>query len=573
MENTNKKIAYVLYGRKSSESREKQVMSLPAQVDWCQKVASQRKLKIDQIFTEERSAEMPGNRPMFDEVVKRIRSGETSGIVCWKLDRLARNPEEAGIILGMLKRGELKHVVTNDRDYLPGDNALISYVDFGMADQYVRDLSKNVKRGLRHKVANGWRPGPAPIGYLNNINLQKGERNIIIDPERHDLILRIFNMYLNEEYSVRKLQAEAIKWGLKTRQARRQGGKPVCLAHIYRILTDPFYAGYFWFKNDDAGEKELIKGAHVPIITMDQYDLIQAKLGRKGKPRPRSSKFFPFTGRIECGECNSMVTAEEKYQTICSECKHKFASFDKKACTKCGTKIADMNSPVVRHYTYYHCTKRKNPKCSQKSVRAEELEKLIDTTLSDFHLSEEFTKWALEELATDNQGEIRSQNAVIEAQQQHYKNVVDRIHNLTTLFTSPENIGGDMLSIEEYSVERKKLLDEKKRLDQGHEEVSKRIEEWMDWAENSFNFAVAARLWFEIGTPDQKRTIFSSLTCSNFILIDKKLNVSLKNPLDHYKNIAEKYPSTKGTLEPALHGSIKGECLPFEADILGLRAR
>lgn len=172
----NKEIIYVLYGRKSSEARDRQVMSLPAQVEWGKKTATHRKLKLKGIYTEERSAETPHNRPVFDEAIQKLMSGEAQGIICWKLDRLARNPEESGVLIGMIKRGEIKHIVTNDREYSSNDNAVASYLDFGMADQYVRDLSKNVKRGMRHKVANGWRNGPAPIGYLNNVARQKGER-------------------------------------------------------------------------------------------------------------------------------------------------------------------------------------------------------------------------------------------------------------------------------------------------------------------------------------------------------------------------------------------------------------
>lgn len=376
---------------------------------------------------------------------------------------------------------------------------------------------------------------------------------------------------MNGDYSVRALHKEAKQWGLKTRQAKRQGGKPLGPAQIYRVLIDPFYAGYFWYNDHETGERELAKGAHQPMITMDQHDLIQAKLGRKGKARPRANKFFPYTGKIECGECNSMVTAEEKYQTICSNCKHKFASFGKDACTKCGIKVVDMNSPKVRHYTYYHCTKRKNPLCSQKSIQVADLEGLIDKELTKFHFSDAFAKWALDELAQDNDFAVKSQNEVIDAQQKHFKSVVERIHNLTTLYTSPENLNGDLLSLDEYTVERKKLLAEKERLDQSQVDTSKKVEEWMDWAENSFHFAVAARLWLEIGTPEKKRAIFSSLTCSNFILKDRELNVYLRNPLNHYADIAERYPSTKDPLEPEKDGSIKEKCLPFEADILGLR--
>jgi hypothetical protein len=39
------------------------------------------------------------------------------------------------------------------------------YIQFGMSQKYIDDLSRNVKRGLKTKVEKGWYPGNAPLGY------------------------------------------------------------------------------------------------------------------------------------------------------------------------------------------------------------------------------------------------------------------------------------------------------------------------------------------------------------------------------------------------------------------------
>jgi hypothetical protein len=36
------------------------------------------------------------------------------------------------------------------------NNVILMYIEFGMAQKYVDDLSRNVKRGLRTKVEKGW---------------------------------------------------------------------------------------------------------------------------------------------------------------------------------------------------------------------------------------------------------------------------------------------------------------------------------------------------------------------------------------------------------------------------------
>ena len=566
-----RKLKYFLYCRKSTEDEDRQVLSLSSQIDEMKKMAHRLNLKIvGEPLYESKSAKAPG-REVFNELLTRIEKGEAQGIVCWKMDRLARNPVDAGRISWLLQRGIIKHIKTADRDFYPEDNVIFASIEFGQANQFIRELSTNVKRGLRAKTMQGWRNGVAPIGYLNNLQSIKGEKNIVPDPERFDLVKRIFESYIAGHYSVRQLHKQAKKWGLTTRQTKRQGGKPVSLAHIYRLLTEPFYTGHFHARNHDTGEKELVKGAHEPMITMDQFELMQGKLGRKGKPQSREGHFFPFTGRTECGECGSMITAEEKYQIICDSCKHKFASPKKDACPKCKRKIADMENPTTLHYIYYHCTKRKNPECSQKSVRVEDLEYLLDSALTRFELSSAFSQWALEELAKDNDDQIKGQRVEIDSQDKRYKDVVQRLQNLTRLYTSSENADQSLLSIEEYSPQRRALMEEKHSLESARQNTGRKIDEWVDWAENSFSFAAAARLWFETGTPEQKRDIFASLSRSNLILKDKELSISLRNPLDLYAAIAMKYPNTTKAFEPKNDGSTKEEYLPFAVDIPSLR--
>ena len=561
----------VHYSRKSSEDKDRQVLSLPAQLAWAQDVAVRAGITIDEQFSEERSAKMPYNRPIFDTMVIKIRKGDVNAIICWKLDRLARNPEEAGIILGLLKRGQLQRIITSDGEYRPEDNALISYMNFGMADQYVRDLSKNVKRGQREKIKAGWRPGPAPIGYLNDTNQLKGERTIKDDPERWDLIQRLLRLFLDGGYSVRKLREETINWGLKTKPQRRQGGKTMNISHIYRTLIDPFYAGYFWTTNPETDERELQKGAHHPMITLDEFDLIQKKLGHKGRPRPKKNNLI-YMEKMTCGECGAAVTGEEKYQIICSHCKEKFAvKKDRIDCPYCKIKIAAMENPKLLHYIYFHCTKRINPHCTQRSIKIEDLEALIDQELEKFNLSELFSQWALEELANDTEWQVKSQTAVVDSQDREYKEVVARLMNLTKLYTSPANADSSLLSLEEYQPQRNELMARKKQLEKDREKTGRKIEEWIDWAENSFDFATAARVWFENGSPEQKRDIFFSLSGSNLILKDKKLSISARKPLDFYSTIALQYPSTTNRLEHENKLITTGQTLPFQADIPALR--
>jgi DNA invertase Pin-like site-specific DNA recombinase len=71
------------------------------------------------------------------------------------LNRLARNPVDGGNISYALQMSIIKQIVTSERVYRPDDNVLMMAVELGMANQFINDLSKDTKRGLKAKAERG----------------------------------------------------------------------------------------------------------------------------------------------------------------------------------------------------------------------------------------------------------------------------------------------------------------------------------------------------------------------------------------------------------------------------------
>ena len=134
-----------------------------------------------------------------------------------------------------------------------------------------------------------------------------------------------------------------------------------------------------------------------------------------------------------------------------------------------------MENTKLLHYIYFHCTKRMNPHCTQRSIKIEDLETLIDQELEKFDLSELFSQWALEELANDTEWQIKSQTAIVNSQEHEYKEVVARLLNLTKLYTSPANADGSLLSLDEYQPQRNELMARKKQLEKDREKTGRKL--------------------------------------------------------------------------------------------------
>ena len=80
-------IRRVAYFRKSSESEDRQVLSIPAQMDELSRLSKAENFTFKNIFSESHSAKNPG-RPVFDTMLSYIEAGEANAIVSWAPNRL-----------------------------------------------------------------------------------------------------------------------------------------------------------------------------------------------------------------------------------------------------------------------------------------------------------------------------------------------------------------------------------------------------------------------------------------------------------------------------------------------------
>ena len=287
-------IKYALYCRKSTEDSSRQILSLDSQEKEMLKLADSLNLSIDYKFRESKSAKKPDNRPQFSELINLIKRGKIQGVICWKIDRLSRNPIDSATIQWLLQQNELKIIQTMERQYLPGDNALLFNVESGMANQYILDLSKNVKRGIRAKLEKGGWPNLAPIGYLNK------DSKIIIDKARGKYISRIFELYKTGKYSVREIAEMLFKEGFRSR-----AGKKYHKSKIHKMLSDSFYCGIM----EKGGA--IYRGNHEPLISKKLFDEVQEMLTKKAHIKKQNIP-FAFRGMLRCAKCGCLLTATKK---------------------------------------------------------------------------------------------------------------------------------------------------------------------------------------------------------------------------------------------------------------------
>lgn len=541
---------YFIYCRKSSEAEDRQVLSLESQQAEIERLARHHDLRVVEILTEARSAKAPG-RPIFNSMMERVYKGEARGILCWKLDRLARNPIDGGAIIWAMKQHGLSIITPSQTFGYASDNTILMYIEFGMAQKYIEDLSRNVKRGLTTKAERGWYPARPPLGYRYN----RETREIEKDPRSFQLVRRMWDLLLTGAYTVPQIHRLANEeWGLRTRPMRMMGGKPVARSIVYRMFNDTFYYGWYEYPRRSG---KWYRGKHLPMITEEEYDRVQTLLGRKGKPRAKKHT-FALTGLIRCGECGRMVTAERKHQLICSGCHFKFASLNRDRCPHCATAIADMQSPTRLLYVYYHCCRPRGTGCAQGVISAKRLDEQIGTFLARIELSGRGVAWgfeALEQRRAHNATEAVTTRASANAA---LADIERRLGQLIDLKTSPGNVDGSLLSEEEYGRRRMELLMQKERLLRSLTADGSLSERTFEKVSTVLHIAKGIQARFETGGPVAQKRILIAVG-SNLTLMDRMFSMEAKIPFGLIEDLLAESDNEREPIEPSKYGGAQGQ--------------
>ncbi len=340
---------YCLYARKSTESDEKQALSIDSQVKEMLAIAERENLDIVDIRRESHSAKASGQRPVFNELIRDLNAGRYTGILTWAPDRLSRNAGDLGALVDLMDEKKLHQIRTYGQSFQNSPNEkFLLMILCSQAKLENDNKSINVKRGLRTRCEMGLWPSPAPMGYLNDKRVDK-KGHVHIDPERGHVIKKIFEKVAYEKWSGKKI-FHWLKFDINFKTPN--GNKGLTLSNIYLILQNDFYYGTFEYPRKSG---LWYKGIHDPLITKELFDLTQQQI--KSQIIRVQDKEFAFTKLMKCGLCGSGICADEKFK-----------------------KLKNGN---IHRYVYYGCTRfnDKNCKCGyiNEDQLIEQFSNLMDT--------------------------------------------------------------------------------------------------------------------------------------------------------------------------------------------------
>lgn len=328
----------VIYARVSTE-HEAQLSALENQLDWYKPILGAKpewKL-VGQYIDEGITGTSAHKRPQFMKMIRDAKSKKFDLILTREVSRFARNTVDTLQYTRELKAMGVEVFFINDNiKTFDGDGELRLTIMATLAQDESRKTSVRVKSGQQTSMVNGIPYGNGNIlGYKRVEQILPGGKkqvDFIIDPEQAKTVRLIFDLYL-EGHGLVWIKDDLERRGMKTAMGK-DDWYPTVISHV---LNNSFYCGIVTYhkeytpdyltqkkiKNYGEIEKITVEGKHEPIVTVEEYERVQAimeskrsqcknlNVGRSKGKRPRTTVW----GKLlvcECGHKFSMRVWDRK---------------------------------------------------------------------------------------------------------------------------------------------------------------------------------------------------------------------------------------------------------------------
>lgn len=240
-------------------------------------------------------------------------------IYVWKFSRFARNQEEAIVYKNLLKKKNVSVVSVSEPIPEGHFGTLIERIIEWMDEYYSINLSTEVTRGMVEKVSRGEPVTSAPFGY------KMGDKMLLIDEETADTVREIFNRYADGE-GTRGIAIDLARRGILTSRGNAPDKR-----WVDYILHNPVYIGKLRWSTDgkrpvnrrkfDDDCIMLVDGNHEPIISLELWEKVQARLTEEKQKYPKYAKkgqpvMMMTKGLIRCSACGGTLAHATLGKTV-----------------------------------------------------------------------------------------------------------------------------------------------------------------------------------------------------------------------------------------------------------------
>jgi DNA invertase Pin-like site-specific DNA recombinase len=272
------------------------------------------------------------NRPAWNEVLKMIENGEVKTLIVKDLSRLGREYLQVGYYTEIYfpQRG-VRFIAVNDGvDSLYSESNDFTPMRNYFNELYAKDSSKKVRVVKRAQAERGeLLGGRPPYGYRRDEKVRKG---IVPDEEAAAVVKRIFSLcaegkgpnqiarLLTKEQVLNPTNYYYQKHGKSHKFLDTTSPCRWSSSSVTGILDNKTYLGHMAglrsttmsYKNKKLvrhpeSEQILVENVHEPLITQQQWDIVQDVRKHKKRTPKQMEEPNMFSGLVYCADCKKTM--------------------------------------------------------------------------------------------------------------------------------------------------------------------------------------------------------------------------------------------------------------------------
>lgn len=335
-------------------------------------------------------------RPAFAEMMQDIKYGLINTVIVKDISRFGRNYIKTGEYLETIfpRIGIRFIAISEGIDSLDIDNKDYEIAIKSLLNHYYsQDISVKVKSVVKQKQITGeYVAARVPYGYMKLFH--EGRTIYVLDPEKADVVRKIFEMVLNG-VSYYQIAGE-----LNREEIQSPGGNVWTVKAVSRIVNNRFYIGIL-----ETGKTESTLGSMKPFISNEKQDWIVIDNHHEAIV---DTETYEKIQRIVEAKQDKRLKTKRETKVIRGNIFDKFLY-----CGNCGRK---MKKQIWAERIYYVCPKYSETKgaCSLKSWREDriinalirEIEEQIDFLEKEFIGIDEKSDNCIKDKISKNQEEI-----------------------------------------------------------------------------------------------------------------------------------------------------------------------
>lgn len=290
MKKENNKLTAVIYCRVSTTEQVKNGASLQTQEKICRSYAERNGIEVIKVFVEKGESAKTTDRTRLIEMIQFCTKNKKDirHLIVYKLDRLSRNTGDYISLKAIFLKLGISVISTSENleDTPTGRFAETMFAASGQMDNEIR--AERCANGMKEAAQAGRYVWKAPVGYLNSSI--SGKPNIILDDAKAGMVREIFDMLLQDVFSLEEIRRLINNKGLITNKKT-----PLSKSYFHKIIRNQLYTGTFI----KFGEE--YDGDYPAIITKEEFAAAQAIItkGKKKREYKRNNPAFPLAAFVE----------------------------------------------------------------------------------------------------------------------------------------------------------------------------------------------------------------------------------------------------------------------------------